>query len=509
MGNHQDQQKAFLARRLRLQKEAADFNYEGERTIVVIPGLNDDPSRLKQIPQLYKHEERFLFFLFLLKYQKTRLVYVTSKTLNPNLIDYYLEMIFSGEEDKNDAKKRLFLISTQNIKYVSLAQKILESPQTIKKIKSALLNPKTAHLRCYNSTGFEERLSLKLGIPLYAASEKTKIFGTKSAGKDIFKQAEANVIPGINRLKKIRELSRAIVELAKTYPKCARFLIKLEDKSAGAGNKVFNWHKYLENLDIEQTDRIENISEMIYEEFLKYLRQKKGKLSQYLRDFKRSGGMIELYLEAAKVTSPSVQMRITPGKNLKTLSTHEQILSGLKGKYIGCAFPAKKAYRQEIISQAKKIGQKLIKKGIVGRFAIDFLVLNNPTKKIKRKIYPIEINIRKGGTTHPYELTTLVTGAHYREEDGLLYAGKKPIFYFASDNIKNEKYAKLTTEKLIALVKNSSLNYDPKKKKGVILHLLGTVEKLGRIGATCIGHSRAQAYEYYEKLISKLDEITK
>lgn len=509
MANNSNYKEALLKKRLKLQKEAADFDYEGERTIVVIPGLNDSPARLKQIPQLHKHEERFLFFLFLLKYKKTKLIYITSKKLTTSLVNYYLEMIFKAEDEKREALNRLFLINLDNPKSISLAQKILESPKTIVKIKKLIDNPKNAHLRCYNSTGFEERLSLKLGIPLYAARERTKIYGTKSAAKAIFRKAEIATIPGINNLKKIKNLANAIAKLAVSYPKCHKILIKLEDKSAGAGNKVFNWTKFIKNVDTEQTTSLEKITEIIYEEFLKYLRQKQGKLSKYLREYKESGGMVELYLETEKQSSPSVQLRATPTGKLKTLSTHEQILSGEKGRYIGCAFPAKKVYRSFIIGQAKKIGRLLVKKGVVGRFAIDFLVLEQPIREIRRRVYPIEINIRKGGTTHPYELTTLVTNAVYNEENGLLYAGKKPIFYFASDNIKDEGYKKLKSEDLIEIVKKTNLNYDPKTKKGIILHLLGTVEKLGRVGITCIGHSRRQAREFYEKFILALNKAVK
>jgi hypothetical protein len=38
-------------------------------------------------------------------------------------------------------------------------------------------------------------------------------------------------------------------------------------------------------------------------------------------------------------------------------------------------------------------------KGVLGRFAVDFISVKN---KNGWTHYPIEINLRKGGTTHPY-----------------------------------------------------------------------------------------------------------
>jgi len=174
-------------------------------------------------------------------------------------------MIFETEEQKKEVLRRLYLINLENPKSISLAQKILNNPGVISKIKKLIENPKTAHLRCYNSTGYEERLSLKLGIPLYAARERTKIYGTKSASKKIFRGAGIATIPGLHNLKTIKNLAFAIAKLAANYPKCPKILIKLEDKSAGAGNKIFNWSKFIRNLDAEQTTTKEAIANIIYE----------------------------------------------------------------------------------------------------------------------------------------------------------------------------------------------------------------------------------------------------
>ncbi len=52
------------------------------------------------------------------------------------------------------------------------------------------------------------------------------------------------------------------------------------------------------------------------------------------------------------------------------------------------------------------------------------------------KHYAIEINLRKGGTTHPFLMLQFLTGGKYNAETGeYVTAGGNKRFYFASDNV--------------------------------------------------------------------------
>ena len=64
----------------------------GEQTIVVVPSLSLDAGFLRgSLIQAY--EERFLFLLLLLRQPNARLIYVTSRPIHPNIVDYYLGML--------------------------------------------------------------------------------------------------------------------------------------------------------------------------------------------------------------------------------------------------------------------------------------------------------------------------------------------------------------------------------------------------------------------------------
>ena len=78
---------------------------------------------------------------------------------------------------------------------------------------------------------------------------------------------------------------------------------------------------------------------------------------------------------AIEIRSPSVQLRVTPSGEVELLSTHDQVLGGPSGQsYLGCRFPADFDYAQAISTEASIIGARLAREGVIGRFAIDFVV---------------------------------------------------------------------------------------------------------------------------------------
>ena len=86
------------------------------------------------------------------------------------------------------------------------------------------------------------------------------------------------------------------------------------------------------------------------------------------------GGIVEELIVARELRSPSVQMRVTPLGKVEQLSTHDQLLGGASGlTFIGSVFPASDEYAREIAVEALKVGDALAERGVIGRFAVDFL----------------------------------------------------------------------------------------------------------------------------------------
>src|SRR5436190_13524442 len=63
------------------------------RTVIVIPSLTMDEEILSKVSGINHYEERMLCLLMLLRLPRTKVIYVTSQTIDPVIIDYYLHML--------------------------------------------------------------------------------------------------------------------------------------------------------------------------------------------------------------------------------------------------------------------------------------------------------------------------------------------------------------------------------------------------------------------------------
>src|SRR5207342_2733785 len=90
------------------------------------------------------------------------------------------------------------------------------------------------------------------------------------------------------------------------------------------------------------------------------------------------GGIVEERLSGREFRSPSAQLRATPLGEVELLSTHDQMLGGPSGQaYLGCRFPASRDYAAAIMQEAAKVGRRLMREGVLGRFAIDFVAVRD------------------------------------------------------------------------------------------------------------------------------------
>ena len=123
---------------------------------------------------------------------------------------------------------------------------------------------------------------------------------------------------------------------------------------------------------------------------------KSMKLSSFEKRIIEEGAVVEEFVEGKVLDSPSAQVMVTPTK-VDLISTHKQILDSYGQKFIGGEYPCDSNHEEKISKVAQLIGRKLKEKKVYGVTSIDFLV-----SKVDDKIrfFVIELNIRKGGTTH-------------------------------------------------------------------------------------------------------------
>ena len=111
----------------------------------------------------------------------------------------------------------------------------------------------------------------------------------------------------------------------------------------------------------------------------------------FLQKFQEMGGIVEAFVEGEDKESPSVQCRIDPDGVCRVASTHDQLLGGESGQvFLGAYFPAQPDYAVAISSMGKKVAEALQQRGVLGRFAVDFISVK---EKEEWQHYAIEINL--------------------------------------------------------------------------------------------------------------------
>jgi hypothetical protein len=218
-----------------LWKSIREFN-QNEQTIVVIPSQSIEFDCKGAEMQAY--EERFLFLLLLLRQPRARMVYVTSQTIMPSTIDYYLGLL--PGVIASHARRRLFTVAPEDRSPRPLSQKLLERPQLIERIRSLILDPDRAHIVAYNVTLLERDLALRLGIPLYGADPRFFRFGTKTGCRRLFAEEGVPHPPGFEDLRSIAEVTHALADLRRMRPAMRKAMVKLNDTVSGQGNAVLD-----------------------------------------------------------------------------------------------------------------------------------------------------------------------------------------------------------------------------------------------------------------------------
>ncbi|RMH18269.1 MAG: carboxylate-amine ligase [Acidobacteria bacterium] len=471
-----------------------------EHTSLVVPSLSFDPEELAKITGVPFYEERLLFSLMRLRDPHARCLYVTSQPVHPEIVDYYLQLLV-GVPSRH-AKSRLELLCTYDASPRPLTEKILERPRLVERIRRFLGDPAQAYLTCFNATELERRLALTLNIPLNGVDPDLLWLGTKSGSRKVFAAAGVDHPPGFEDVSDERQLVAALAALAQRQPGIRKAVIKLDESFAGAGNALF---RYPDPLPDDDGPRKTAIHAALAD--LAFSADETS--DAFLRKLRVMGGIVEAFVEAREVRSPSVQMRISPAGDVELVSTHDQVLGGATGQsYAGCRFPADPSYRRLIQDAAMKIGQVLRDHGVISRFAVDFLTLRDrPTDPWR--VQAIEINLRMGGTTPPFLALQFLTGGRIDPQSGELRTERGiPKFYYATDSLRSPAYRGLLPEDFIDILARYRVCFLPTTETGVLFHMIGALSEYGKVGVTCIGDSREEADELLRRTTAVLDRET-
>jgi hypothetical protein len=468
-----------------------------EQSIVVVPSADVDVELTPS--ELQAYEERYLFLLLLLRQPRARMIYVTGQAVHPDILDYYLDLM--PGVISSHARKRLYMVSPMEATFRPLSRKLLERPRLLERIRSLIPDPDRAHLVPFMTTWEDRELAMRLGIPMYGADPRDAWRGTKTAGRRLFAEVGIDHPAGRENLRTKGGVVEAIISMRRGKPDMRSVVIKHNEGVSGFGNAIVHLTSVPEPGTSGEAEEIERRLDEIHAEM------PDSTAEDYFATLAAEGGIVEEMIAGEEIRSPSVQLRITPLGKVELLSTHDQILGGASGQvFVGSRFPADPAYAASISGEARKVGERLAEHGVIGRFAIDFVVVRNGDGTWHS--HAIELNLRKGGTTHPFLTLQFLTDGTYSAETGLFTAPSgRHKFYVASDHVDAPGLRSFTPHDVLDIALLRGLHFDQSRQVGTVFHMLSALPVHGRLGVTSVADSAEGAQEGFDEVAAvMLDE---
>ncbi|HET9443879.1 MAG TPA: peptide ligase PGM1-related protein [Acidimicrobiales bacterium] len=467
-----------------LQAELASawaVNRPGSTTphvIVALPSYSVGESLLshyaERIPAL---EHRFLLAQLLLhRIPGLELVFLSSQAPGGEVVDYYHSLVPSQERGRASARFRSVVVPDRSAR--SIAAKLLDRPDVLDRLRGSFAG-RPVLIEPWNVTESEVEVALRLQAPVYGTAPELRPLGYKSAGRRLFAAGGVPVPYGQEDVRTVDDVVDAVLMVRRRRPAAPGVVVKHDDSGAGDDNVVLR-------LDAvgEGAAGAERIRALVAD------------LPRWYRDDLRAGGVVEELLAGPRFTSPSVQVDVSPHGEVTVLATHEQVLGGPTGQvYMGRRFPADPDYAAELARHGRAVGERLAAFGVVGRFSADFAAVGDGAGGWR--LFGLEINLRKGGTAHPYvALRTLVPGRYDDEAGEWRTAGDgSPRAYEATDNLVDEAWLGLEPARAIEAVAAAGVAFDHGRGTGVVLHMLSCLAVDGRCGLTAIGRTPDHADE--------------
>ena len=473
-GEVMDELAALQAKLLPAWRANAAGSLE-DHVVVVLPSFSMAPTimshYLDRIPSL---EHRFLVAALMLRtIPGADMVMVTCADPGQDAIDYYARLAFPEEPER--LKERLHVVVVPDVSARGVAAKLLDRPDLIAQVR-AHTDGRLALVEAWNVTDHEVRLAIALDVPLNGTPPHLWPLGFKSAGRRLLREAGVPTPTGAENVHDARELAAAIETIRDARSDLSSVVVKHDDSGAGDGNLV---------LPTVTANGEQMAASDLRAEFLRCAPD------WFVEDLKQ-GGIVEEMMSGEAVSSPSAQIDIGADGTVRVLSTHEQVLGGENGQvFVGCRFPADPAYAPTLARHARSIGVVLARTGVLGRVAVDFVAVRSLGRW---EVVALELNLRRGGTTHPYTVLRHLVPGSYDEATGrwIGHDGTERC-YRADDNLLHPDLLGMPPATAIRAAEDAGLAFDPSTQTGIVFHMLSGLAVDGRIGLTAIGRDANEA----------------
>jgi hypothetical protein len=457
--------------------------------LVVVPSQSYDTALLSRVVGVNHYEERLLALLMSLDNPNVRIVFCSSLPIPPEVVDHYLGLI--PGVPLAASRPRVTLVSCHDASMRPLTEKLLSSRACLETIRSVTKRVDVTGLVCATTTDLEGRLSAELGVPLLGNPPEKGFLGSKSSSREVFREAGVPLPDGFEGLRDMDQVAEALEALRARRAGLQRAVVKLDEGFSGEGNAVFDYR-------VADGDPIAGSLPRA----LRYQAPDES-LESYSARFQAMGGIVEELLPDV-TASPSGQAYIRSSTEVRLLSTHDQVLDGPDlQRFHGSHFPAAPRYRQQIQASTLAVGHSLAARGARGRFSVDFV-------ESRAVIHAIEVNLRRGGTTHPqYTLAKVTNGTYDVGSANLVSSRGRAKAYYSTDNLQSRAYVGLRPGELLHHATAAGFTYDAAEERGCIFHMLGSLPEFGKVGVTCIADTRREALEDFDALVASIDEFSR
>lgn len=452
--------------------------------MVVLPSFSlGETTFLHYAARIPALEHRYLTAIPLLaRVGSCELIYLCTLAPENEIIDYYLSLLPPALRE--DVRARFTIVALADDSRRPISRKLLDRPDVLDRVRRAI-GDRPAYIEPWNVTESEVDVAERLGVPINGTSPALWPIGFKSAGRRIFREAGVPIPVGSEDVRSVDDVMAAVEAIRSTRPGAPGAVIKHDNSGSGDGNAVIRF-------GASDAAAIRAHVEALP--------------GWYLGDL-QSGGVVEELIAGREFTSPSAQIDLSPEGGVRVLATHEQILGGTDGQvFMGCRFPALPLYAGELAEHAAAIGRRLAERGVVGRASIDFAAARDDGGPWRT--FALEVNLRKGGTTHTYAaLRNLVPGS-YDADAGLWIADDGTHrAYAATDNLVDPAWVGLPPWRVIDHLADAGLRFDRASGTGVVMHMLSGLAVDGRFGLIAIGRTPREAQSLQDAVVDRMAAI--
>jgi hypothetical protein len=115
-----------------------------------------------------------------------------------------------------------------------------------------------------------------------------------------------------------------------------------------------------------------------------------------------------------------------------------------------------------------------------------------------------------GGTTHPYQTLVRLTDGSYDPQTASFTTRRgHPRHYVATDHLEIPQLPRLGQAGLLARTTREDLRFDHSRGRGVVFHMLSSIDSLATVGMTAIAdapHKADQLYVHARTVIAQAAE---